>query len=180
MPPNLHDDVPAILTLEVAEATAALAGVLDEAGIKLSQFRLNSGPAPDDWLVRLGDCNVGAGLALANLLRDGMTLRAKYPGESVNADSSGEYTTFAPKDELCRTCRKPFGSLERVRRVRPSGLPSGRPYVHLECGGTEPRDQWWTEYGGTLDQVSGVISFPRGALPRCPFPCAQLSPRPQP
>lgn len=30
---------------------------------------------------------------------------------------------------------------------------------------------WWTEYGGTLDEASGVIAFPPGSLPPCPFPC---------
>ncbi len=28
---------------------------------------------------------------------------------------------------------------------------------------------WWTEYGGTLDPVSGVIAFPPRALPPCPL-----------
>lgn len=45
-----------------------------------------------------------------------------------------EYTTYAPKGEKCRRCHKHFGSLEVVRRVRPSGEePNGRPYAHLEC-----------------------------------------------
>lgn len=46
----------------------------------------------------------------------------------------GEYTTYAPKGEKCRRCHKPFGSLEAVRRVQPSGEePNGRPYAHMRC-----------------------------------------------
>ena len=45
----------------------------------------------------------------------------------------GEYTTYAPRGEKCRRCHVPFGSLEVVRRVQPFGVPTGRPYVHIEC-----------------------------------------------
>lgn len=32
---------------------------------------------------------------------------------------------------------------------------------------------WWTEHGGALDVVSGVVFIPQGAkVPPCSFPCA--------
>jgi hypothetical protein len=42
--------------------------------------------------------------------------------------------------------------------------PAG-PYVDSPEG-------WWTEYGGTRDEVSGVIAFPPNSLPACSFPCS--------
>jgi hypothetical protein len=39
--------------------------------------------------------------------------------------------------------------------------PAG-PYVDTPEG-------WWTEYGGTLDEASGVIAFPPRSLPPCPL-----------
>ncbi|MFF7369404.1 hypothetical protein [Streptomyces tricolor] len=54
-------------------------------------------------------------------------------GPDTNAQQR-EYTTFAPAGEKCRRCHRPFGSLEAVRRVQPSGEePSGRPYACIEC-----------------------------------------------
>jgi hypothetical protein len=44
-----------------------------------------------------------------------------------------EYRTYAPKGEKCRRCHGAFGSLEVVMRVRPFGLATGRPYVHIGC-----------------------------------------------
>ncbi|GAA2224468.1 hypothetical protein GCM10010360_51710 [Streptomyces nogalater] len=60
-------------------------------------------------------------------------------GASTDAQQS-EYTTYAPRGEKCRRCHKTFGSLEVVRRVKPSGEePNGRPYACVECppGGVE-------------------------------------------
>jgi hypothetical protein len=82
-PHSRQADVPAVLAVEVDEATDALAGVLEAASIRLPQ--LVSRPVDTDWVVRLGDCNVRVAMALYNLLRDGLTLREKYPEESVNA-----------------------------------------------------------------------------------------------
>ncbi|MDQ1016727.1 hypothetical protein [Streptomyces afghaniensis] len=74
------------LVTEVEEVTNALATVLDEAGIGLPQFEALRPPTEGrEWLVQLGQCNVNVGLALCNLMRDGLTLRKKYPEESVNA-----------------------------------------------------------------------------------------------
>jgi hypothetical protein len=85
-PHGEQDDVPAILATEVVEITNMLASVLDEARIKLPQLHARLEPrTAGDWLVRLGDCNVLVGLALANLLRDGLILREKHPEESTNA-----------------------------------------------------------------------------------------------
>jgi hypothetical protein len=36
---------------------------------------------------------------------------------------------------------------------------------------------WWAEYGGKLDQESGVVAFPPNALPPCPFPCERCARR---
>lgn len=44
-----------------------------------------------------------------------------------------EYSTYAPTGEKCRRCLQPFRSLEPVRRVKPFGMATGRPYVHPEC-----------------------------------------------
>lgn len=86
LPHSRDDDPPACLVLEVQEITTALAGVLDEAGIKLPQFAALKGASESgDWVVRLGDCNVRQGLAVYQLLKDGLTLRQKHPGESINA-----------------------------------------------------------------------------------------------
>ncbi|MFF5025922.1 hypothetical protein ACFY2J_17125 [Streptomyces collinus] len=88
LPHSRDDDPPANLVVEVQEVTIALAGVLEEAGIKLPQFHARLAPAEAcDWVVRLGDVNVRHGLAICNLLRDGLTLRQKHPEESVNAQS---------------------------------------------------------------------------------------------
>ncbi|MEU2717831.1 hypothetical protein [Streptomyces sp. NPDC007205] len=74
--------------VEVQEVTLALAGVLEDAGIKLPQFHARLAPSEArDWVVRLGDVNVRHGLAICNLLRDGLTLRQRFPEESVNAQS---------------------------------------------------------------------------------------------
>lgn len=50
---------------------------------------------------------------------------------------AGEYMTYAPAGEKCRACGGPFAKLETVRRVQPTGMPSGRPYVHFECPTSE-------------------------------------------
>lgn len=81
------DDVPASLVIEVQEITTALAGALNEAGIKLPQLHGRFAPSETaDWLIRLGDCNVLVGLSLCNLIRDGLTLRQNHPEESINAE----------------------------------------------------------------------------------------------
>jgi hypothetical protein len=80
------NELPATLVVEVMEITNALAGVLEEAGIKLPQFHARFAPTESrEWVVRLGDCNVHVGQALVNLCRDGVTLRQKHPEESINA-----------------------------------------------------------------------------------------------
>lgn len=86
-PYSTHDPAPASLVVEVHEVTIALAGALDDAGIRLPQLKATAERGADDWAVQLGDCNVRTGLALMNLVRDGLTLRQKYPEESVNASS---------------------------------------------------------------------------------------------
>ncbi|GAA2727226.1 hypothetical protein GCM10010360_00090 [Streptomyces nogalater] len=63
----------------------------------------------------------------------------RYPvsRRQAEADTSalrGEYTTYAPRGEKCRRCHKPFGGLEPVRRVQPSGEePNGRLYTCVKC-----------------------------------------------
>lgn len=61
--------------------------------------------------------------------------------------------------------------------ARVSALPEPE-LVSLVDGPQRPSEgYWWTEYGGTHDPVSGVISFPPNALPPCSVPncqrCAQ-------
>jgi hypothetical protein len=68
--------------VEASEVSIALGGALDDAGIKLPQFAVTTN---GDFLIRLGACNVRVGKALHNIIRDGLTLRAKHPEESVNA-----------------------------------------------------------------------------------------------
>ena len=60
---------------------------------------------------------------------------------------------------------------------RESALPEPE-LVSLVEGSERPAEgDWWTEYGGTLDPVSGVIAFPPNSLPPCPFPCARCERR---
>ncbi|WP_030606658.1 hypothetical protein [Streptomyces fulvoviolaceus] len=60
----------------------ALGGALDDAGIRLPQFAVATS---GEFLIRLGACNVRVGMVLHNIIRDGLTLRARHPEESVNA-----------------------------------------------------------------------------------------------
>lgn len=84
LPHSTRDDRPATLLIEVEEVTTALAGALEQAGIRLPQF--GTRPSEDgDTVVRLGDCNVRVGLALLSLVKDGLTLRKNHPEESANA-----------------------------------------------------------------------------------------------
>ncbi|AYN41707.1 hypothetical protein D9753_25700 [Streptomyces dangxiongensis] len=91
LPNSSDDDTSDRLVIEAEEVTEALAGVLAEAGIQLPRLVGITAIGPTapreerEWLVQLGQCNVRAGLALYNLLRDGMTLRQKHPEESINA-----------------------------------------------------------------------------------------------
>lgn len=59
--------------------------------------------------------------------------------------------------------------------ARLSALPAPE-LVSLPDGPVDPQTAmqapWWTEYGGTLDESTGVIAFPPRSLPPCPFPCA--------
>ncbi|MEW2167497.1 hypothetical protein AB0912_31520 [Streptomyces sp. NPDC007084] len=81
-PLGIHDDDAAVRT-EAVEVSLALAGALEDAGLRLPQFAAGAGDG--DHLIRLGACNVRVGRALYHLVRDGLTLRARYPEESVHA-----------------------------------------------------------------------------------------------
>ncbi|MFF5433391.1 hypothetical protein ACFY5K_25540 [Streptomyces griseofuscus] len=87
MVPHRRDNDPlGNLELEVQRVTNALAEALEEAGIRLPQFTaLGGAESEPEWLVRLGNCNVGVGLELYRLVKDGLYLRQTYPEESVNA-----------------------------------------------------------------------------------------------
>jgi hypothetical protein len=56
----------------------------------------------------------------------------------------------------------------------PEGRPSARsrcvPARQVEGPEQAVGGDWWTAYGGVLDPVSGVVAFPRGALPPCRLP----------
>lgn len=73
LPKMMREDGDGALATEVSEVTIALGGALDEAGIKLPQFAATA--AADDFLVRLGDCNARTGMALCQLLQDGLKWR---------------------------------------------------------------------------------------------------------
>lgn len=54
---------------------------------------------------------------------------------------------------------------------RRTGVPSSHPGLDPVEDAERPADGgWWEAFGGTRDPVSGVIAFPRGALPSCRVP----------
>ncbi|MYX26097.1 hypothetical protein GTY75_05340 [Streptomyces sp. SID8381] len=85
-PHSTRNEPPATLVIEVEEITTALDGALREAGIRLPQFGARPTEVDRDWVVRLGDCNVGVGLKLLNLVKDGLTLRKNHPEEAAAND----------------------------------------------------------------------------------------------
>jgi hypothetical protein len=68
----------------------------------------------------------------------------------------------------------------RVHRQREESLPAPE-LVSLPEDPIDPQTAvqapWWAEYGGTLDEASGVVSFPPRSLPPCPFPCERCQRR---
>ncbi len=69
---------------------------------------------------------------------------------------------------------------QKRQNGRVSALPAPE-LVSLPDGPLDPQTAvqapWWAEYGGTLDEASGVIAFPPAALPPCPFPCERCQRR---
>jgi len=80
-----RDDDRAAVATEASVVQIALAGALDAAGVRLPQLAVKRDER--DYLIRLGACNVKVGIALHGLIRDALTLRARYPEESIDASA---------------------------------------------------------------------------------------------
>ncbi|MEV6496921.1 hypothetical protein [Streptomyces prunicolor] len=84
MPAPHSDPADLAAIMEASTVSIAIDEALRDAGLNLPQFAVAT---TDDYLIRLGSCNVQVGMALCNLIRDGLTLRDKYPEESINVQS---------------------------------------------------------------------------------------------
>lgn len=52
---------------------------------------------------------------------------------------------------------------------RQADLPSPELVGLVDASEDPSEGEWWQAYGGQLDVASGVIAFPLGAAPPCPF-----------
>ncbi|MBY8839736.1 hypothetical protein [Streptomyces sp. SP2-10] len=65
----------------------------------------------------------------------------------------------------------------KCQNARQAALPAPE-LVSLVDGSERATDgDWWTQYGGTRHEASGVITFPPNSPPPCPFPCERCARR---